>query len=399
MNNELVLRVENLMRHMRVLCKDIGPRPPTSAQERRAAEYVRRTLESLGVEAIREQRFKSHNSSGWVSIPVILAGVLAMPIAWIGGQWGHLIGGLLMLFGAYTTWAMLLEIPPLFQALINRWHSQNVIATLAPDGAVWRRVFLIAHLDTNKQRFQAPPPDPRWMKATLTFSLLVGCVGGLSLLAGALLNWPGVAWWQWALDGVLLVALVGLAFDETQPHVEGANDNACAVSILLGVAEALRAQPLQHTELTLLFTGSEETSCVGMESYLQEFAPPKENSYWIDLEIVGAGNLCYITRHGASYITEYYPAPDMVRLAVLAAQKNPEWGVIGKEMLILEEVANLQRRGYKAICLAGYNEKGFLPNWHRLTDTLENIEPGAMERAARYTWALVQEIDSMPNRP
>ena len=64
-------------------------------------------------------------------------------------------------------------------------------------------------------------------------------------------------------------------------------------------------------------------------------------------------------------------------------------------MLILEEVANLWSRGYKAICIAGYDEKGFLPNWHRLSDNLGNIEPDTLSRAACYTWELMQEIDDL----
>lgn len=181
--------------------------------------------------------------------------------------------------------------------------------------------------------------------------------------------------------------------DETQPHIEGANDNATAVAVLLGIAEALQAQPLQHTEVTLLFTGCEEVVCVGMENYLQRFAPPRQDTYWIDLEMVGTGDLCYVTRHGMSHLSEYYPAVEMVSLAAKTANQQPELGVTGKDMLILEEIANLRRRGYKAICLAGYDERGFLPNWHRLSDNLENIEPDTLNRAARYTWALIQEID------
>jgi hypothetical protein len=183
-------------------------------------------------------------------------------------------------------------------------------------------------------------------------------------------------------------------FDETQPHIEGANDNATAVAVLLGIAEALRISPLQHTEVTLLFTGCEEVVCVGMENYLQHFKPPKEDTYWIDLEMVGTGNLCYVTKHGTSYLTEYTPDPELVELAAQTARKHPELAVIGKDMLILEEVANLRHHGYKAICIAGYDEGGWLPNWHRLSDNLENIEPETLSRAARYTWALLQEIDN-----
>jgi len=112
--------------------------------------------------------------------------------------------------------------------------------------------------------------------------------------------------------------------------------------------------------------------------------------------MVGTGNLCYVTRHGTSYLSEYYPDEETVRLAARTALKHPELGVVGKDMLIVEEVANLRRWGYQAICVAGYDEKGFLPNWHRLSDNLSHIEPDTLGRAARYTWALMQDIDALP---
>jgi hypothetical protein len=213
-------------------------------------------------------------------------------------------------------------------------------------------------------------------------------------LTGALFRRRRATWWQWLIGTVSLQGLLASLFDERQPHIEGANDNATAVSILLGIAEALQTAPLQHTEVTLLFTGCEEVACVGMENYLQRSRPRQESTYWIDLEMVGTGNLCYVTRHGLSYVTEYTPDPEMVKLAARTARKHPELGVIGKEMLILEEVANLRHHGYRAICIAGYDEGGWLPNWHRLSDNLENIEPDTLSRAAHYTWALLQEIDT-----
>ena len=66
-------------------------------------------------------------------------------------------------------------------------------------------------------------------------------------------------------------------------------------------------------------------------------------------------------------------------------------------MIILEEVANLRNKGYNAICLAGYNEKGYLPNWHRRSDNLENIEPETLLRANKFTLALLHEIDEQQN--
>ncbi len=388
------LQAPCLMTHMQVLCKKIGPRPSTSWQERQAAKYVEKILRALGVTAIEEQPFKSQSSLGWLTIPPAVAAALAFPVAWLGGRWGRLAGGLLLLGGAETMRRNLAGQPPFYQRWIARGDSQNLVAHIPSQGEALHHVFLVGHLDTQKQRFLSPMPRAELTSPTVTSSILMSALGGIGLLAEALLDHKRPAWWHWLLAGMLAGALPIEWNDERQPPIEGANDNATAVSILLGLAEALQAHPLPHTQVTLLFTGCEEVVCVGMEAYLREFAPLHENTYWVDLEMVGTGDLCYVTRHGMSPLGEYHPSPEMVALARRTADKHPELRVTGKDMLILEEVATLRRRGYQAICLAGYDKQGFLPNWHRLSDTLENIEPDTLSRAARYTWALLHEIDT-----
>jgi hypothetical protein len=391
------IRVERLMDHMKVLCKDIGPRPPTSAQERQSAGYVKKTLEQLGYQNIEEQTFRSQNSFGWVVMPILLVASFAVPIAWIWGQWGKLIGGLLLLGSAYVLGEFMLAKWPFFQRLIARGNSQNIITNILPTGTAKRKVYLIGHLDTQKQRFLAPPPDTGLFPINVTILILTLALGAVFLFADVLFDRQGVAWWEWTVGVLIWLSLASFLTEERQPHVEGANDNATAVAVLLTIAEILRVQPLHSTEVTLLFTGCEEVMCVGMESYLRQYKPPQKNTYWIDLEMVGTGNLCYVTKHGVSYLTQYKPAQEMVQLAAQTAQKHPELAVVGKEMIIVEEVANLRNKGYKAICLAGYDAKGYLPNWHRLSDNLENIDPQALSRANRFTLAFLHEIDSLAN--
>jgi hypothetical protein len=391
------LQPESLMAHMRVLCQEIGPRPPTSDKEREAAAYVKKTLTDIGYAEIQEQPFKSQRSFGWGSIPILISNALAVLMAWLGGQGGKLMGGMLLLGGFYTLRNLILARPPFYQKLIARWDSQNLILKIPPTGRTKQTVFLIGHLDSQKQRFLTPPSRPEIMKPLLTVTFATIALTAISFLADVIFRRKGISRWQRILGWLHLVSLMTPWQDEAQPHIEGANDNATAVTVLLAIAEALKEKPLKHTAVTLLFTGCEEVMCVGMENYLQQFSPPKENSYWIDLEMAGTGNLCYVTKHGVSYITEYGPHPEMMALAEQTARKHPELRVIGKDMLIVEEVANLRNRDYKAICLAGYDENGWLPNWHRLSDNLSNIEPDTLSRAAQYTWALVQEVDSLLN--
>jgi hypothetical protein len=389
------LQANQLFIHLKALCKEIGPRPPTSPQERRAADYVKQTLSTIGLKDIQEQCFMSQNSYGWTMLPAVILASMGIPLGWLGGRAGMGVGAALLFIATFTVTQIMLNNPPLFQPLVARWKSQNVIATVPASGQARRRIYLIGHLDSNKQRFQMPPAAPGLMKAYTTLTIGAGVVGGLSLITNLVLQMPAIAWWQWLLEAVILLGLAGLVFDEFQPTIEGANDNATAVSVLLGIAEALQAAPLQNTTTTLLFTGCEESGCVGMEAYLTEFEPSKENTYWIDLEMVGTGNLCYITRHSISYLMGYTPDAEMVGLAELTAQSHADLRVTAKGMLILEECADLRRRGYKAICIAGYDASGFLPNWHRLSDTLENIEADTLERAATYTWELIQTIDGL----
>jgi hypothetical protein len=300
-------------------------------------------------------------------------------------------GALLMLCGAVMYgFTRVRDVP--WERLIARSDSQNVIATIPASQPSGRRIFLVGHLDSNKQRFMMPPPNPAWMKRMVTLLTL------LPVGLGAIFTMPGGDWLRIAAGAIFLligsVPLLMFVRDEMQPVVEGANDNATAVSILLGVAEALQAQPLRQSEVVLLFTGCEESGCAGMEAYLKQYRPYQENTYWIDIEMVGTGNLCYVTKHGVSDLAQYTPAPEMVTLAAQAAAEHPELAVTGKDMLILEEVSNLRFYNYNAICIAGYNAQGYLPNWHRVSDTLENIEPETLSRAAQYTWTLMNTIDN-----
>lgn len=387
------LQPRSLMNHVQALCKGIGPRPSTSEKEQQAVDYVQDALWKLGVTNLQRQDFRSQDSSGWVTVPCFAASVLAIALALIGGASGKVAASVLLMGSAYVFRQGILAQAPFFERLIARRTSQNLIANVPASGAAQQTIFLVAHLDSQKQRFQFPP-SPHWiMKAQTSLPILANLSGGLFLIADVAFNLQSSPLWLGLLGAAYVYGLAGAVYDETQPHVEGANDNATAVSILLGITETLTRQPLQNTDVVLLFTGCEEVGCVGMAHYLEQYTPPVENTFWIDIEMVGTGNLCYVTQHGISYFSGYQPHPRMVALADKVARHNPGLGFTGRQMTMLEEVATLRKHGYQAICLAGYGENGMLANWHRLSDTLEAIEPETLSRAACYTWTLMQEID------
>lgn len=382
---------------MRVLAQDIGARAPASENERRAAEYIREQLAAFGVEQVREQRFNTPRTAGTTFIPLALIGAVS---AWLTrrGRIGRVIGGAGLIWAALEARRALLMEPPSFIPLAVGGESRNVIARIAPTDEVKRFVFLVAHLDSPKQRMTVPlrylpfltKPFLSWV---LVWALLHGggavlraVLGGSSKRASKPPHESGTPVWG---------LLTGLLFDETQPISDGANDDASGMAALLEIAAALRDRPLANTEVVLLFTGAATAGGIGLSSYLDQYAPPKDFSTWINLEMVGAAgtSLSYIAKGGLTHLSEYRPAPRITALTRALAEKHPEYGVYGKNVLLLDETAALRRRGYEAITLAGVDRGGNLPRWHGAGDTLAQISPDPIERAVRFTRLMIDAID------
>ncbi|MBM3153073.1 MAG: Zn-dependent exopeptidase M28 [Chloroflexi bacterium] len=381
-----------LMARLRHLCKDLPPRQPTSDGERQAAEYVRGALVDLGIRDVVVQPFKGISTLGLPGGIAALIALAGFPLGWFAGEAGKWLGGILLIVGAHSIFRLYALIPVFYKKWIETRPSQNIIASIQPSGEIRQRLYLLGHLDAQKQRFLMPPDNPALMKPSQTAVIVVAWLAGISLWLEALTPW-NLFWFQALAALLLLGTLFLLLADERQPTVEGANDNASAVAVLLSVAEAIQAQPLEKTEVHFLFTGCEEVGHQGLQAYLREYQPQAASAYWLDLELVGCGQLAYASRHGVTYLTTYRPSPVMVRLVEETAAAHPESGVAGRDMLVFEEVGTLRLSGYDAICLVGVDEKGQLPHWHRITDTLENIDPAALQRTAQFTWAVIHHLD------
>ena len=385
------LQADRLMEHLKVLCNQIGPRPATSRAERRAAEYVRQVLETLGVDDVRDQFFTSPDSAGWALAPWWLLGAVA---ALLGGRTGRLAGGVGLLLAAKGLRDTLLQRPSPVAGLMAQGASQNVIARLAPSGEVKQRVFLVAHLDSGKQRFALPVPVPGLTRPLYTAALALLGTAGVGMLAGGLVGQKRRGGLQQLAAGVSLLGAALTIADEAQPYVEGANDNASSVATLLDLAARLKAEPLAHTEVVLLFTGCAEAGAVGMTDFLDKDAPPRHNSTFINLEMVGAGRLGYAMQSGASAFSSTRPSPQITVLAASIARDNPALRANGVNLPLVDELAPIVARGYEAITIVGYDDHGEPAHWHRASDMLAGIEADTLVRASQYVTHILQALDS-----
>jgi acetylornithine deacetylase/succinyl-diaminopimelate desuccinylase-like protein len=388
--NPTHLQAERLMEHLKVLTQQIGPRPATSRQERRAAEYARQILESLGVEDIRDQFFTSADSAGWSFIPLWALGLTS---GLFGGRLGKIFGGLRLLYAAKSLRDVLLQRQPPYLSLLAQGASQNVIARMAPSGDVKQRVYLIAHLDTSRQRYSMPVPLSGITRIKYTSAIALLGLAGASMIADSAGGKKSRNKLQLFASLTSLVGLAAALYDETQPYVEGANDNASGVAALLALASQLSAQPLANTEVTLLFTGCAEPGAVGISKFLDEYAPPRHNSVFINLQMVGAGRLGYASQEGASAFSSVRPTPQLTVLAANIARENPAYRVNGVALPLMSELTPVLQRGYEGITIAGYDDHNEPVAWHRTSDMSAGIEADTLVRATQYTWSLLQALD------
>jgi hypothetical protein len=260
---------------------------------------------------------------------------------------------------------------------------------------------LLAHTDSNKHRPSFSPQFKKYLLGLTTAGMAsmasngaAQIIEGLSGSKGAEKTREGAGKFRkaslWAVVASLLIAL----YDETGPYVPGASDNASAVACVLGLAEQLQQQPLRHTEIWLAFTGAEEVGCLGTHALLDAYGDRLHDAWFLDLDMVGAEDVVYVTRHtGFSLLSAYRPDVESLSWAESTAHRHPEIGVQGGTMVIGEEVGALRVRGYRGVCLSSIGPDGWLQNWHQSSDNVDNLVPASLEKASRFAWAMLQDLD------
>lgn len=374
---------EALFKHVQVLADDIGPRPAGHPQEEQARHYVRGQLERIGITDVETIPFDTIDTWGYGLISSVGVGLIGNLIG------NRIIGGGLALLGLREHFATLTAQDNLLNPLFPKRKGGTVIAKIAPKGDVKHKIVLIGHVDSNKHRKSFVPQGKKLLLPAST-----AMTAGLSINLWALLT--GKQSLRRVAGGLLGFALWRLIQDERDDYIDGANDNASAVACVLGLGEYFAQHPLAHTEIWLAFTGSEEVGLKGLHALLDRYEDDLRDAWWIDFEMVGAGDIGYVTRHSSlNYLTAYHPHEEMVAIAQKVAEKHPEWGIKGTPMTILEETLPLRQKGMRAMCVVGIGEDGWLVNWHQHDDHSDNIRPESLQKAAHFVLAMCQEIDNM----
>lgn len=386
------------------LAPNIPGRGSATQAEAHAGRYVSEQLTSLGIGEVGEQSFSGLRSI-WLFVALAFGFALSGHIAFwllrlpLGDlpAWG--ISCLAFAFAGYLMWRKFtFRDFPLRTSLLHG-ASQNVFAAIQPaepppEGPKLRQVVIISHLDSHRAV---------WWFAT---DFLVGAYALLSPLGIYGLVLAPLAYGLAAVSGLPSLGWIGIAFAvlhfatwftgmtaDTGPFSPGANDNASAVGVALSLAQRLKNQPLQNTCVWFAFTGCEETGCDGMIAFLDQYGPQLEGALFVDLELVGIGErLVYLQKEGL-----IRPKRIPARVEQLLTQAGAGFGLqplSAASLGAFTETGVVWERGYEGVTILALRRNSpLLPEWHRMSDTTDRLQPDTLGKVHELAWSLLQEID------
>lgn len=380
---------EAMLRHIRALADQIGHRPPTSAEEREAADYVAAQLSLMGYASVINQPFQSIARISQKVAPGFMLVCLGLLIGLRRGRIWQFTGGLVAVIGGLNLPSVWRLRPMPWEMAMPRAYSQNVIATVQPTGTRHRKIVVMAHLDTSFNRISAHPPLIPWFGAAADGTVITSVVTGLLSIADA-------------LRPARILGLVGMLFgvaavaaDEATGGTPGGNDDASGVAVSLALAQYLKAHPMKNTEVWFVFTGCEQSGTAGARALLEKYGSALSDALFINLKGVGRGELCWATQQGVGLFAGYRPRYGLIPIAERAAAARPDLAVIGKPMTFIDDLSVIMDWGFSGITIAGYERTtGHLPGLHQRDDTASHVAAEVLDRSAQFVREMIHQIDN-----
>ncbi|MFZ2098474.1 MAG: M28 family peptidase [Anaerolineales bacterium] len=388
---------QRALSHIQVLARN--GRGSATEVEKQAADYVQVQLTEIGVEDVHIQPFLGLRSI-WLFFALAFGLALVGHAAYwflrqpLGNLPALLVSMVALGVSGYLLWRKFTFRDFPLRTTLPHAPSQNVVAVIPPIGEMRKRLVLVAHLDSHRAVF--------WFATDLL--VMVFAIAGMVCIYGVFLAIPlyilavltHVQVFAWL--GLFLGAFhflgwfTGVTADLGQ-YSPGANDNASAMGTVLALAERLKGQPLQNTEVWLAFTGCEETGCDGMLALLKQNGDQLKEALFVDFELVGIGDsLSYITVEGNLH-RRTIPAD----VQALVKEIGEPYGLHPVATPLIgasTEGGTLWEFGYKAVCFSAHHQGSpILPEWHRLTDTPDHIQLGTLERVHALAWDLLHRFD------
>ena len=389
-------------------------RGPGTDAERRAAGHLEQRLRDLGREADTEPVTVWPNWALTYALHASMAIVGSVVSVTV-----PVIGAVLVLLAVILTF---LDASGMFvstRRLLGRRSSQNVVSS--EDGDKGGDLVLVAHYDAGRGGlvFNRSLQERR---ATLG-KLIRRPIGPfqpflwtlVAVMVCTLLRLPGIdsvilTVIQFIFTVLLILAVPVLLDTALAATTPGANDNASGAATVMRLAERFGGK-LEHFDVHVLLTGSQEALGLGMRSFLKRRKGEldKERAVFINLDEVGAGTVRYTTTEGLfPSVKSHKQLVDLCEEIVEDATEEEKddgedgedgegenrFGARGVVSRTASDGYAARSAGFPAITISCRNAVDYVPTHHQPGDTPDRIDDEALERAFGFCSELIERLDA-----
>jgi hypothetical protein len=367
----------------------LGPRWPGDDGDRPVVEFIAGELRRWG----REARLEPIRVRPAFQIALALLCALAVAGSVVSVATPPL-GVVILLIASIAIYADLTGRPSPIRFLTSPRDTANLTSPgHLPDAR--HRVVLTAHHDAGRggllysrraHRKRRPSPLSRlasrldlvfWSAIAALAAAVVRLVSGWDTNAMSAVQF---------IPTVALILLAALLVDNALSRVvPGASDNASGVAAVLEVAARLERRPVENVDVWIVFPGAEEGLMLGMRAWMAQYADDlhSDRTWFVNVDTVGNGSVHHVTAEGYALLLRHD------RRLIAACERlgsRPHVMRLGSDGVIP------LMRGFPSITLRSL-QNGRVPNFHRPSDTVENVDPSAVQAAADFVEALVRRID------
>ena len=193
-----------------------------------------------------------------------------------------------------------------------------------------------------------------------------------------------------ALSGLSVAALADI---QRSPTVPGANDNLSAVAVIVALAEALRERPVEGLRVHLVSVGAEEVLQGGIYGYCERHLAgmDREQTWFLNVDTVGSPSLALVEGEGCVVMEDYYDRPWRDLIARVADRDGIPLRR-GMRARTSTDAVIPSRMGVPTASIVSIDRYKALSNYHRMTDTPENLIYPTVACAADLAEAVAREL-------
>lgn len=378
--------MENIKKDIQFLTESLEHRQSATEQEERAANYV--------LERLRPFVDDAHRTSFGVveNFRLVMAAYYGeFVVTCVIAFWWPTVA---LCYGFLIFFAYMAEFIgyPVFSRLLAYYESTSVVG-FKEGGDTDRLLVFTAYLDTDNNPVSSASGLPfirrfhRLIMIGMVLVLATCCIDAYGAYLGAVNPLTG-----WIRMGCLVfftltataVFIASFGGDASQ----GANHNASGIAALLEIAERLCKNPVKKASVLFYVSGGHFANMAGMRSLIGEITALKKETYIINLEGVGAGDLCYTEAEGM-----LFRAPCSKRLIQAATGCAESFKARSARVHDFATNAYLPLlRGMNVISLIGLDEQNLPVNYGAEEDTRMSLDSRAVFNAACFAEALGRSV-------